>query len=282
MAESRISMEEEKLFRIGDVAKMFHISTGTLRHYERIGIVVPEFIEEKSSYRYYGIRQFEVLNTIRYLRVLDMPLEQIADFLANRDIQVIEEKLQNQKEMIREKKRQLEVIERKIDHRIHQIQDAASSKLDEIRMQQTKACRIVWIRHSLKIHSHLDLEYAIRRLEKDHPDSLTFLGKVGVGISEEKLENGQLDAYDRVFLVLDDEENYQGEVEQLPDTLSVSIRFCGGHQEAEKYYRKLLSYIKEHQLKIAGFSREITLIDYGITNDTGKFVTEILIPVCEN
>ena len=139
-------MEEEKLFRIGDVAKMFHISTGTLRHYERIGIVVPEFIEEKSSYRYYGIRQFEVLNTIRYLRVLDMPLEQIADFLANRDIQVIEEKLQNQKEMIREKKRQLEVIERKIDHRIHQIQDAASSKLDEIRMQQTKACRIVWIR----------------------------------------------------------------------------------------------------------------------------------------
>ena len=131
---------------------MFHISTGTLRHYERIGIVVPEFIEEKSSYRYYGIRQFEVLNTIRYLRVLDMPLEQIADFLANRDIQVIEEKLQNQKEMIREKKRQLEVIERKIDHRIHQIQDAASSKLDEIRMQQTKACRIVWIRDSLKIH----------------------------------------------------------------------------------------------------------------------------------
>lgn len=282
MAESRISMEEEKLFRIGDVAKMFHISTGTLRHYERMGIVVPEFIEEKSGYRYYGIRQFEVLNTIRYLRVLDMPLEQIADFLANRDIQVIEEKLQNQKEMIREKKRQLEVIERKIDHRIHQIQDAVSSKLDEIRMQQTKACRIVWIRDSLKIHSHLDLEYAIRRLEKDQPDSLTFLGKVGVGISEEKLENGQLDAYDRVFLVLDDEENYQGEVEQLPDTLSVAIRFCGGHQEAEKYYRKLLSYIKEHQLKIAGFSREITLIDYGITNDTGKFVTEILIPVCEN
>ena len=79
----------------------------------------------------------------------------------------------------------------------------------------TKACRIVWIRDSLNIHSHLDLEYAIRRLEKDQPDSLTFLGKVGVGISEERLENGQLDAYDRVFLVLDDEENYQGEVEQL-------------------------------------------------------------------
>ena len=164
-------------WRCGKNVPYQHRDASSLR--ERIGIVVPEFIEEKSSHRYYGIRQFEVLNTIRYLRVLDMPLEQIADFLANRDIQVIEEKLQNQKEMIREKKRQLEVIERKIDHRIHQIQDAASSKLDEIRMQQTKACRIVWIRDSLKIHSHLDLEYAIRRLEKDQPDSLSLPWKSG-------------------------------------------------------------------------------------------------------
>ena len=120
----------QELFSIGDVAQLFHLSVSSLRHYETIGLLTPEYTDPATGYRYYGPRQFEVLNTIRYLRVLDMPLEQIADFLANRDIQVIEEKLQNQKEMIREKKRQLEVIERKIDHRIHQIQDAASSKLD--------------------------------------------------------------------------------------------------------------------------------------------------------
>lgn len=32
-------------------------------------------------------------------------------------------------------------------------------------------------------------------------------------------------------------------------------------------------------LKIVGSSREITMIDYGLTNDTEKFVTEITIPV---
>lgn len=30
---------------------------------------------------------------------------------------------------------------------------------------------------------------------------------------------------------------------------------------------------------IAGFSKEITMIDYGITNDTNQFVTEIQIPI---
>ena len=32
-------------------------------------------------------------------------------------------------------------------------------------------------------------------------------------------------------------------------------------------------------MQITGFSREITLIDYGITNDPEKFVTQISITV---
>ena len=88
-----IGMEDKKLFWISDVAKMFHVSAGTLRHYEQAGLLAPEYTDPDTGYRYYGIRQFEVLNTIRYLRVLDLPLSQIAEFLQNRDTDVIEEKL---------------------------------------------------------------------------------------------------------------------------------------------------------------------------------------------
>ena len=79
-------MEKRGLYQIGDVAKMFHISVGTLRHYEKAGLLQPEYTDIETGYRYYSTRQFECLNTIRYLRVLDMPLEQIADFLNNRVI----------------------------------------------------------------------------------------------------------------------------------------------------------------------------------------------------
>lgn len=58
---------------------------GTLRHYEQTGLLAPEYVDEKTDYRYYSARQFEILNTIRYLRVLDIPLPQIRDFLQNRD-----------------------------------------------------------------------------------------------------------------------------------------------------------------------------------------------------
>ena len=73
-------MEKQELFQIGEVARMFHLSVGSLRHYEKIGLLEPEYVDPETGYRYYSIRQFECLNTIRYLRVLDMPLPRIAGF----------------------------------------------------------------------------------------------------------------------------------------------------------------------------------------------------------
>ena len=272
-------MEEGKLFQIGDVAKMFHISTGSLRHYEQAGLIQPEYIDPNTGYRYYSIRQFEVLNTIRYLRVLDMPLHQIADFLENRDIEVMEEKLLKQKELVAGKKKELAAIEKKIDHRLQQIRDARNRKLDSIQLIKVPSCRIVWLQDSLKPESYLDLEYSIRRLEAHQKESMVFLGKVGVGIAKDNLLAGRFDHYDCVFLVLDEEDHYVGEEKELPEEWCVSIGFCGVHREAPIYYEKLMNYVKDQGLEMGEFSREITMIDYGLTKNPEKFVTEIRIPV---
>lgn len=272
-------MEDKKLFQIGDVARMFHISTGSLRHYEQARLLKPEYIDQDTGYRYYSVRQFEILNTIRYLRALDMPLEQIDDFLKNRDIDVIEDKLMKQKELVARKQRELAIIEQKIDHRLDQLRDAMNSELDVIQLKKVSSCRIVWLKDSLRPKSYLDLEYAIRRLEENQTESVVFLGKVGVGISKENLLAGRFDQYDSVFLVLDAEDSYEGTVEQHPEELCVSMCFCGSHKEAGAHYEKMMEYIEKHKMEVTGFSREITMIDYGITNNTDKFVTEILIPI---
>ena len=248
-------MEDKKLFLIGEVAKMFHISMGTLRHYEQAGLLTPEYTDPDTGYRYYGTRQFELLNTIRYLRVLDFPLAQIKTFLDNRDTDVIEEKLVHQKEVIARKQKKLELISRKIDHRLEQLRDSLHPK------------------------TYLDLENSIRKLVENQKESLVFMGKIGIGISKEQLSQKSFQDYDRIFLLLDQEDRYDGETETFPRQTCVTIRFCGSHREAPAYYQKLLAYIEEKKLCITGFSRETTLIDYGITNNTDKFVTEIQIPV---
>ena len=131
----------------------------------------------------------------------------------------------------------------------------------------------------LKIDGSADMEAPIRKLDQSGAEAVVFLGKVGLGISVEHLQKVETTQYDGIFLILDQEDLYTGETLDLPETLCVRLRFRGSHAEAHAQYRKLLDYIEKHQMQMIGFSREIALIDYGITNDTEKFVTEICIPV---
>ena len=71
----------EGLLRIGEGARLFNLSVGTLRHYEQMGLLDPAHIDPASGYRYYGSRQLSTLNTISHLRVLNLPLAQIREFV---------------------------------------------------------------------------------------------------------------------------------------------------------------------------------------------------------
>lgn len=68
-------------------------------------------------------------------------------------------------------------------------------------------------------------------------------------------------------------------VTDLPETDCLCVRFRGSHPEAPAQYRCLMAWRATARADRDGFSREITLIDYGITDDTEKFVTEISLPV---
>lgn len=182
----------QELFSIGDVAQLFHLSVSSLRHYETIGLLTPEYTDPATGYRYYGPRQFEVLNTIRYLRALDMPLGQIRAFLRNRDVGRTEQLLREQKAAVVRKQAELQRVERKIDNRLRQLHDAQTAELGAIRLVRSPACRIVWMSGALELHSFLDMEPSIRMLERSQAEAVVFLGKVGVGLSAERLLAGAL------------------------------------------------------------------------------------------
>lgn len=272
-------MDRKDLFSIGEVAKMFHISVSSLRHYENIGLLTPEYVSPDSGYRYYSTGQFEVLNTIRYLRQLQMPLTEIENFLRNKDIDCMEQKLRQQKEFVIQKQNELKRIERKIEHRLNWICDAQKVPLGQVSLVKMPEIKIVWVDKPVKITDYRDMEVPIRQLDQSDIEAVVFLGKVGVGISREHLISQNIENYDSAFLMLDEEDMYSGNTVTLPETLCARIRFRGSHPQAFEQYKNLFEYIDKHELEIMDFSREVTLIDYGITNDQEKFVTEIAIPV---
>lgn len=227
-------MEKNDLFRIGEMAKIFHLSVGTLRYYEKIGLIKPYYIDLNSNYRYYHISQFENFNTIRYLRILGMPLDKISEFLNDRSIGSIKNMLNEQKDEISKKIKELTLIKRKIDNRLVQLESAEKSKPGIIKIKKVPSRKIAWIKKTSKVRNDINIEFSIRELEKNEKNAMVFFGKVGLGISKENLQKSNYDTYDRVFLILDKEDKYNGETSFIKEHKCVIIRYFGGHEEAFK------------------------------------------------
>ena len=112
------------MFSIGEMAKLFGINAKTLRYYDAVGLVSPELVDPQTGYRFYSTQQFERLNTIKYLRALDMPLAVIKQFFENKDIDVMVEILKEQQVEVLRRQRELERINLKIEDRLKQLHDA--------------------------------------------------------------------------------------------------------------------------------------------------------------
>ena len=279
----------EGLLRIGEVARLFNLSVGTLRHYEQMGLLDPAHIDPASGYRYYGSRQLSTLNTISHLRVLNLPLAQIREFVTTRDVNLMQWQLAQQQELIERKRRELERVSRKrrelervsrkIDNRLALLHDALNTELDTICTIDAPELRCAVLRERVNPTDAYALEWQIRQLQKGQHETFVFLGNLGVGISAERLATGDFDGYDEVFLLLDDTDEYLGDVEVRPAARCLTISFRGTHGQAAPRYERLLDYMHERDLSPAGPSREIALIDDIISDDPGAYVTRIAIPV---
>src|SRR5271163_5358765 len=71
---------------IGNFSCATHLSVKTLRHYHRVGLLVPADVDVDTGYRRYGTDQIPSAQVIRRFRDLDMPLEQIGAVLQAPDL----------------------------------------------------------------------------------------------------------------------------------------------------------------------------------------------------
>lgn len=73
--------------RIGEFAKLKNVTTETLRHYDRVGLLKPVEVDPETGYRYYTVFQSEKLATIIELKLLGFSIEEMKDFLNDRQLQ---------------------------------------------------------------------------------------------------------------------------------------------------------------------------------------------------
>jgi DNA-binding transcriptional MerR regulator len=78
-----VNEEPTGLLPIGEFARRSSLSISALRFYGDCGVLIPDYIDHVTGYRYYSRDQLSVAELVRHLRALEMPIADIQSFLTS-------------------------------------------------------------------------------------------------------------------------------------------------------------------------------------------------------
>lgn len=268
-------------FTIGEMSKLHQIPVKTLRYYDSVGLFQPAMKKAHNQYRYYSIEQFEMLNSIKFLRHLGYSIQDIRHHLRTKDPESFMRSLKDYRNAADAEIQRLETIKGFLNERLLELEQlSADQDFGRVWIKEFPARHIIFLRE--KIKTIFDLELNLRKLENDSgmPPSI-MIGRVGLTISRENLIRQKFDEYDSIFILnpnpLLADSDYTGILEA---GLYAGVTFHAGHHEASgKYYDGIFQTLAQKKLSIRGDAVERVIVDDFITRDTKKHVTEIQIPI---
>ena len=152
-------------YSIGKVSTLCAVPIKTLRYYDKIGLLVPEYRKDESNYRYYTQEQILTLFIIRKLRALGIPLKEIHQIVGNRDASVmgrcIQERLAGIRQDIEDLNNQYNEGRMLLDrlNMGHNILDPhhPSWSTEEIRVEDIPPSTVIYTRRLKKNYKNTDV-----------------------------------------------------------------------------------------------------------------------------
>lgn len=260
----------------GEMAKLHNVSKETLRYYHKIGLLIPEHIDDK-GYRYYSLEQFAYLDSILFLRELGFSIEEIQDYFKKRNLDSV---LQILKEREKELIEQITLLQEK--------QGVISQKiktLEKYRHEEQGVCTVKYLpkryiaRKMIAHYSGIkDFEFGLKGLTHSIEDALSlFRGFIGVALEQNHVKEKYFEQWDSVIVVFNEKIN--DAIEILEGGNYASITYRGNYEQGLPYYKKLLKWIVEHNFKMNGECLLLTISDSAFSSDPKDYMIEIQIKV---
>lgn len=106
------------MYKIGEFSYLCECTMKTLRHYDKIGILIPKKTDEFTGYRYYSEEQLNTYHNIKMLQDAGFSLKEIKNILDNPKDKNILEEVKKLTQDYQEKLKKLEKIKNKLRGKI--------------------------------------------------------------------------------------------------------------------------------------------------------------------
>lgn len=268
----------KEYYTIGEMAKMNFVSVPTLRYYDKIGILKPSYVNEKTGYRYYSQEDFVFLDAIQYLKLFDMSLGEIKEQFDNRTVENTLELYEHQLVKLRENIAAYQNIEKIIMHNIENLKTSRDAGFsDDIKIMDLEERYAIILSDS--VMSDDEYEVAIRKLSHNlYANNFQYMGDF-IGIkSTEDINAGKFNIVKKIGNMCVDKPEGR-EFITIPAGKYLRMCYVGVTEEINTAYFKIMEYTKEHDIITKGEVIEAYAIDCMYTKNPKEYVAIIDIPI---
>jgi DNA-binding transcriptional MerR regulator len=264
------------LLTIGEFSRASYLTIKTLRHYHDVGLLEPAQVDEWTGYRYYRGDQIATAQTIRRLRELEMPVEQVKGVVHAADagernaliaahLERMEQQLEQHTAAVASLRRLLQQPDGEIAVEFRAVPPTTSLSisavvgLDEV---------VSWW---MAAFDELDATLAANGVRP--------AGNGGALFAREWFE--QADGEIVVFVPVAEPVGAAGRARPLtvPAAELAVTTHHGAHDQCDRSYAALGRYLAQHDLKVEEPVREYYLVGPRHTEDAEQWQTEIAWPL---
>lgn len=270
----------KEYYSIGEMAKLNFISPHTLRYYDKINLLKPSYVDEKTGYRYYSYKDFLFLDAIQYLRHFDMSLQEIKSHFETRTAKDTLELYEKQLHKLRENIEALQNIEKRIIHNAENLTRGIKNEFSETIEFAELETRYAFVIDDI-VENDDEYEVKIRKLSNTlYNHHFQYMGDY-MGIkTKEDISIGNYHTIKYIGNMCMGKASYMP-VKRIPGGRYLRMCYIGETQGIGKAYTKMVNFIKQKGLDISGDIIETYAVDYIDTKKVDEYVTIIEIPVTE-
>lgn len=282
-------------FSIGEVSDLCHVPIKTLRYYDEIELLVPEYRNEENKYRYYSKEQLTTVYIIKSLKLQGFSLKMIKEIISSDDLKDLKIKMLNKCKEISEEVRDLQNKLRNCYFLIDRINLGLNIKkkisdknyaISSIEIEDIPAGKIFFTRKVMKGYSSLDvsLDRWAEIYEQCNKYNIPTNKNIIITFYEKMLEQFLGKDCDVEFGILVDKEDknllqvskYTREFEKYKAATKYHI---GKYSEIVKTYISMYRSINDSGYEVAGPVSEEYIISPLDIDDENEHITKIIIPI---
>lgn len=269
------------MIRIGDFSKLSRISIRMLRHYNELGLLVPEQVDPSTGYRYYSAAQLAVANQIQVFKSMGFGLSTIGEILNQLDdAESLRSYLLIHQAHMKEEEAALHTKLQLLERAITRLGEDKSMMKYDVVVKEIPARTVASLREIIAAYDQEGMLW--NRMMEETANLSLKIGNPGYSLAifhDEGYKESDVDVEIQFVVVGEYADTERVRFKTVDPVTVCSATMTGEFSQLTEVNNEIASWIQANNYIFAGPMFNIYHVGPGQESDSSKWITEVCYPV---